>query len=104
MTFCLARWNCRRLVFPRRRPCLSIISADFKIRSDIESMPFVEALRQLRFRVGEENFAGIHVTLVPSIHGELKTKPTQASIRDLRALGLVPDLVRADLNHWKSEY
>lgn len=56
-------------------------------------MPFVEALRQLRFRVGEENFAGIHVTLVPSIHGELKTKPTQASIRDLRALGLVPDLV-----------
>lgn len=61
---------------------------------DIESAPFVEAMRQFQFRVGKDNFALLHVSLVPSINGELKTKPTQASIRDLRGLGLVPDLVR----------
>jgi CTP synthase len=51
-------------------------------------------MRQFQFRVGVDNFALIHVSLVPAIHGELKTKPTQASIRDLRGLGLTPDLVR----------
>lgn len=60
---------------------------------DIESAPFVEAMRQFQFRVGPENFALIHVSLVPAINGELKTKPTQASIRDLRGLGLTPDLI-----------
>ncbi|GAA6031942.1 hypothetical protein JCM8097_003353 [Rhodosporidiobolus ruineniae] len=60
---------------------------------DIESAPFVEALRQFQFRVGQENFALLHVSLVPSINGELKTKPTQAAIRDLRGLGLTPDLI-----------
>lgn len=50
-------------------------------------------MRQFQFRVGPENFALIHVSLVPAINGELKTKPTQASIRDLRGLGLTPDLV-----------
>ncbi|ORY73399.1 CTP synthase N-terminus-domain-containing protein [Leucosporidium creatinivorum] len=60
---------------------------------DIESAPFVEAMRQFQFRVGVDNFALIHVSLVPAIHGELKTKPTQASIRDLRGLGLTPDLI-----------
>lgn len=60
---------------------------------DIESMPFVEALRQFQFRVGTENFALIHVSLVPVIHGETKTKPTQAAIRELRSLGLTPDIV-----------
>ncbi|KDE09702.1 CTP synthase [Microbotryum lychnidis-dioicae p1A1 Lamole] len=60
---------------------------------DIESAPFVEAMRQFQFRVGIDNFALIHVSLVPSINGELKTKPTQASIRDLRGLGLTPDLI-----------
>ncbi|GJN92255.1 hypothetical protein Rhopal_005285-T1 [Rhodotorula paludigena] len=60
---------------------------------DIESAPFVEAMRQFQFRVGKDNFALLHVSLVPSINGELKTKPTQASIRDLRGLGLVPDLI-----------
>lgn len=62
---------------------------------DIESAPFVEALRQFQFRVGKENFALIHVSLVPTIGGEQKTKPTQAAIRDLRGLGLVPDIVAA---------
>lgn len=60
---------------------------------DIESAPFVEALRQFQFRVGLDNFALIHVSLVPVINGERKTKPTQAAIRDLRSLGLTPDII-----------
>ncbi|KAH8913422.1 CTP synthase, partial [Atractiella rhizophila] len=60
---------------------------------DIESMQFVEALRQFQFRVGPSNFALIHVSLVPDIHGEKKTKPTQHSVQDLRGLGLMPDLI-----------
>ncbi|CUM67962.1 uncharacterized protein PRCAT00005675001 [Priceomyces carsonii] len=60
---------------------------------DIESAPFVEALRQFQFRVGVQNFALIHVSLVPVIHGEQKTKPTQAAVKDLRSLGLTPDMV-----------
>lgn len=60
---------------------------------DIESAPFIEALRQFQFRVGSENFALAHVSLVPVIHGEQKTKPTQAAIKDLRSLGLTPDLI-----------
>lgn len=60
---------------------------------DIESAPFVEALRQFQFRVGVDNFALIHVSLVPVIHGERKTKPTQAAIKDLRSLGLTPDII-----------
>ncbi|KAG7195406.1 CTP synthase ura7 [Scheffersomyces spartinae] len=60
---------------------------------DIESAPFVEALRQFQFRVGQDNFALIHVSLVPVIHGEQKTKPTQAAIKDLRSLGLTPDMI-----------
>lgn len=60
---------------------------------DIESAPFVEALRQFQFRVGSDNFALIHVSLVPVIHGEQKTKPTQAAIKDLRSLGLTPDMI-----------
>lgn len=62
---------------------------------DIESAPFVEALRQFQFRVGTENFALVHVSLIPVIGGEQKTKPTQAAIRDLRGLGLVPDMIAA---------
>ncbi|PWN40554.1 putative URA7-CTP synthase 1 [Ceraceosorus guamensis] len=62
---------------------------------DIESAPFVEALRQFQFRVGQENFALIHVSLVPVVGGEQKTKPTQAAVRDLRGLGLVPDMIAA---------
>ncbi|ORY84964.1 CTP synthase [Protomyces lactucae-debilis] len=60
---------------------------------DIESAPFVEALRQFQFRVGHENFALIHVSLVPVVSGEQKTKPTQAAIKDLRGLGLTPDFI-----------
>jgi len=62
---------------------------------DIESAPFVEAMRQFQFRVGPENFALIHVSLVPDMHGEQKTKPTQTTVHALRGLGLLPDLVSA---------
>src|SRR6187455_350449 len=62
---------------------------------DIESMPFVEAIRQLRQDVGRDNTLYIHLTLVPFIGaaGELKTKPTQHSVRDLRAIGIQPDIL-----------
>jgi len=60
---------------------------------DIESAPFIEGMRQLRRRAGKGNFLQIHVSLVPVIGGEQKTKPTQAAIKDARSLGLQPDLV-----------
>jgi CTP synthase len=62
---------------------------------DIESLPFVEAIRQMRQDVGRENTLYIHLTLVPFIGaaGELKTKPTQHSVRDLRAIGIQPDIL-----------
>ncbi|KWT85576.1 CTP synthase [Candidatus Magnetominusculus xianensis] len=62
---------------------------------DIESLPFLEAIRQIRFDVGKENVFYIHLTLVPYIHsaGELKSKPTQHSVKELRAIGIQPDAV-----------
>jgi len=62
---------------------------------DIESLPFLEAIRQFRREVGPENVVYVHVTLVPFIEaaGELKTKPTQHSVNDLRRIGLHPDVV-----------
>jgi len=62
---------------------------------DIESLPFLEAIRQLRQDVGRENTLYIHLTLVPYIAsaGELKTKPTQHSVRDLRSIGIQPDVL-----------
>jgi CTP synthase len=62
---------------------------------DIESMPFVEAIRQFRLEVGRENAIFVHLTLVPFIGaaGELKTKPTQHSVRDLRSMGIQPDVL-----------
>jgi CTP synthase len=62
---------------------------------DIESLPFLEAIRQLRNEVGRNNCAFVHVSLMPFIgpSGELKTKPTQHSVKELRALGLQPDAI-----------
>ena len=62
---------------------------------DIESLPFIEAIRQLRNDLGRGNSVSIHVTLVPYIAaaGELKTKPTQHSVRELAALGVQPDVL-----------
>eukprot|EP00042_Codosiga_hollandica_P043713 m.418799 g.418799 ORF g.418799 m.418799 type:complete len:99 (+) comp56626_c0_seq4:288-584(+) len=56
-------------------------------------MPFFEAIRQFQYRLGKENCLLMHVSLVPVPHGEPKTKPTQHSVRELRALGLVPDIL-----------
>ena len=67
---------------------------------DIESLPFLEAIRQMRKDVGMENSCYVHLTLLPFIRatGELKTKPTQHSVRELRSIGVHPDVVvcRAD--------
>ncbi len=62
---------------------------------DIESLPFLEAIRQLRLEVGAENALFVHVTLVPYIAaaGELKTKPTQHSVKELLSIGIQPDIL-----------
>ena len=62
---------------------------------DIESLPFLEAIRQVSSEVGRENVMYIHVTLVPylSKSGELKTKPTQHSVKELRSIGIQPDVI-----------
>ena len=62
---------------------------------DIESLPFLEAIRQMRVDAGEENICYIHATLVPYIAaaGELKTKPTQHSVRELAGIGIQPDIL-----------
>jgi CTP synthase len=62
---------------------------------DIESLPFLEAIRQMRHEVGRDNALNVHVTLVPWIAAaqELKTKPTQHSVKELRAIGIQPDLL-----------
>src|SRR5213594_3693610 len=62
---------------------------------DIESLPFLEAIRQFRQDIGRDNSIYVHLTLVPFIvaAGELKTKPTQHSVRDLRSIGIQPDIL-----------
>ena len=62
---------------------------------DIESLPFLEAIRQMRIELGRENTIFLHLTLVPALHtaGEIKTKPTQHSVKELRSIGIQPDIV-----------
>ncbi len=62
---------------------------------DIESLPFLEALRQLRLEMGPRNVLFLHLTLIPhiSVTGELKTKPTQHSVKELRSIGIQPDIL-----------
>ena len=68
---------------------------------DIESLPFIEAIRQLRNELGREATCFVHVTLVPYIAaaGELKTKPTQHSVRELTGLGIQPDILLCRCEH-----
>jgi CTP synthase len=68
---------------------------------DIESLPFMEALRQMRSDVGYENTLYVHVTFLPYIGAsdELKTKPTQHSVRELRGIGIQPDVIIARADH-----
>lgn len=92
---------------------ISLLAADHDIVitevggtvGDIESLPFLEALRQFRQDVGRENTLFIHLTLVPYIAaaGELKTKPTQHSVRELMQIGIQPDVVVCRTEHPLSE-
>ncbi len=68
---------------------------------DIESLPFLEAIRQLKSDVGRENIMYIHVTLVPFLKaaGEAKTKPTQHSVKELRSIGIQPDVIVCRSEH-----
>src|SRR5512142_644518 len=72
---------------------------------DIESLPFLEAIRQLRHELGRDNTLFVHVTLVPWIAAaqELKTKPTQHSVKELRAIGIQPDLLLCRTEHFLSQ-
>jgi len=72
---------------------------------DIESLPFLEAIRQFRTDVGKENSIYIHLTLVPFIGtaGELKTKPTQHSVKELRSIGIQPDILLCRTDRYLSE-
>jgi CTP synthase len=68
---------------------------------DIESLPFLEAIRQMRKDVGRENVVYVHVTLLPELAatGELKTKPTQHSVKELRGIGIQPDVIVLRSDH-----
>ena len=68
---------------------------------DIEGLPFLEAIRQMRKDVGRDNVLYVHVTLLPHIGatGELKTKPTQHSVRELRGIGIQPDVIVCRSDH-----
>ena len=68
---------------------------------DIESQPFLEAIRQFQHEVGHENAILIHVTLIPYLKasGELKTKPTQASVKELQGMGIQPDIIVCRSEH-----
>ena len=68
---------------------------------DIESLPFLEAIRQFRNQIGRDNVMYIHCTLVPYIEvaGELKTKPTQHSVQELRRIGIAPDVIVCRSKH-----
>ena len=72
---------------------------------DIESLPFLEAIRQIRGDVGRENTLYIHLTLVPYIEtaGELKTKPTQHSVKELREIGIQPDILLCRTDRFLSQ-
>ena len=72
---------------------------------DIEGLPFLEAIRQMRSQIGRDNVCYIHVTLLPHISatGELKTKPTQHSVKELRSIGIQPDVIICRADHPMTE-
>ncbi len=76
------------------RPDVAIIEIGGTV-GDIESLPFLEAIRQLKVEAGPQNALSMHVTLVPYIEtaGELKTKPTQHSVKEMREIGIQPDVL-----------
>src|SRR5687768_11735411 len=86
--------NAVRLVAENEQPDVLIVEIGGTV-GDIESLPFMEAIRQMGNEEGRENAIFVHVTLVPFIAaaGELKTKPTQHSVRELREIGIAPDIL-----------
>lgn len=86
--------NSIKKVSARRKADVVIVEIGGTV-GDIESLPFLEAIRQLRLEVGRGNAINVHVTLVPYIKsaGEIKTKPTQHSVGTLREIGIMPDII-----------
>ena len=82
------------------RPDVVIVEVGGTV-GDIESLPFLEAIRQMRKDVGRRNVAYVHVTLLPALMatGELKTKPTQHSVKELRGIGIQPDVIVLRSDH-----
>ena len=72
---------------------------------DIESLPFLEAIRQIKSDIGRDNVMYIHVTLIPYLKaaGEVKTKPTQHSVKELRSIGIQPNVIVCRTEHPLSE-
>jgi CTP synthase len=84
----------RRVASDQEKPDVIITEVGGTV-GDIEGLPFIEAIRQLKKDLGAENVCYIHVTLVPyiGVSGELKTKPTQHSVKELRSIGIQPDFI-----------
>jgi CTP synthase len=82
------------------RPDVVIVEVGGTV-GDIESLPFLEAIRQMRKDVGRRNVVYVHVTLLPALAatGELKTKPTQHSVKELRGIGIQPDVIVLRSDH-----
>jgi CTP synthase len=95
------------------KDCIRLASQDVDVAiieiggtiGDIESLPFLEAIRQFRTDAGKQNVLYIHLTLVPYIGtaGELKTKPTQHSVKELRSIGIQPDILLCRTDRYLSE-
>lgn len=96
VTGCIEEWIDRVARIPvddtNEEPDVCIIELGGTV-GDIEGMPFVEALTELRRNCRREDFMQIHVSYVPVVHGEQKTKPTQMAIKAVRSAGLIPDLI-----------
>ncbi|MCB9152923.1 MAG: CTP synthase [Caldilineae bacterium] len=92
----------RRIAMAGRDPEAEVVIVEIGgTVGDIESQPFLEAIRQMRKDVGRDHVLYIHVTLLPHIGatGELKTKPTQHSVRELRGIGIQPDVIICRSDH-----
>ncbi|MCA9992331.1 MAG: CTP synthase [Ardenticatenaceae bacterium] len=92
--------RCIRVVAETSRADVVLVEVGGTV-GDIESLPFMEALRQMRSDVGHKNTLYVHVTFLPYIKAsrELKTKPTQHSVRELRSIGIQPDVIIARADH-----
>ncbi|MCH5275003.1 MAG: CTP synthase [Lachnospiraceae bacterium] len=86
--------------FTDQDTCIAIIEVGGTV-GDIESQPFLESIRQFQHEVGHDNAILIHVTLIPYLNAsqELKTKPTQASVKDLQGMGIQPDIIVCRSEH-----